>query len=791
MSRPRLTLQHGLLFSMVAALTCWVTLFAWRGFVSDSANYLAPLLTYAVLMAGLGALARWARVPVLLVPLLQLLLLGAWLLNQYGGHGPLPTPDNLDALTEAFRHAVDSANTYRAPVPRSAPTVTPVLVAGGGACLIMVDLLAAGLGRVPLSGLPLLLVYSLPVSIVGSSINWIVFVLVASGFLTLLFLREDERFSQWGRQVQADPRGGDPTGFGVRTGSARSNAVAIGSTVTALALFVPAVIPELDVNLFSGGIGSGHGPGTTIINPIADLRTDLRRGPDVPLLTVTTDDPDPSYFKIAVLGNFNGDAWTTGDRHLDDGQSANGQAMPPLPGLNPLVVDTTAYRYELSSTDDLDFTWLPVPEHVISADAPGLWRYDTSTRDFISGDPSQYADELTWTANGIVPDYDVDALASARTPADSALQDYYTSLPLTGNTIPEVVRNIAADQTRDEGTKYEKAVALQNYLRSDLFHYTTDVNVGNGSSNLAEFLSPEGRRGYCEQFASAFAVMARVLDIPTRVVIGFLNPSNVGPDTYEFSSHDLHAWPEVYFEGSGWVRFEPTPGNTAEAPAFTGEPVTNAPSGPTSSAAQPSNDLPTSRAPSAPASGPDEAFGSSESGFPWLTVLGTGAGLLVLLVLSLVPQLVRRRRRRLRWSLGTAEAAWAELRDCVVDLGRPWPAGRSPQEIGGVVAPQLAALDGSLRPPQGRSANPEAAAALDRLVRAVELERYSGRALVVDPAELESDVDTCTAALAAGVSTAQRRKARWLPRSLRGRRPVSEGLNRMRSARDNVVDHVG
>jgi len=789
MSRPRLTLQRGLLVSTVAALTCWITLFAWRGFVSDSGNYLGPLFTYAFVMAALGAFARWARVPVLLVPVLQLLLLGVWLLNQYGGQGALPTPDNLDALADAFRNAVDSANTYQAPVPASAPTVTPVLVAGGGACLIMVDLLAAGLGRVPLAGLPLLLVYSLPVSIVGSSINWLVFVLVAIGFLTLLFLREDERFAQWGRQVQADPRGGDPTGFGVRTGSARSNAVAIGSTVTALALFVPAIIPEIDVNLFSGGIGAGQGPGTTIINPIADLRTDLRRGEDDPLLTVTTDDPAPSYFKIAVLGNFNGDAWTTGDRHIPDGQTANGQAMPPLPGLNTLVVDTTPHTYGLKATDDLDSTWLPVPEHVISANAPGLWRYDTSTRDFISGVRQQTAEGLSWTADGLVLGYDVDALAAAP-PADSVLQAYYTSLPSTGNTIPDAVRKLAVSVTEGQATDYQKAVALQDWLRSDEFEYTTDVDPGNGSASLAEFLSTDGRRGYCEQFASAFAVMARFLEIPARVVIGFLNPEQVGPDTYEFSSHDLHAWPEVYFAGAGWVRFEPTPGNSAEAPPFTDETVSNAPPTSTGPTGQASDEPPTDRPTSVP-TGPDQAFGSEEPGFPWLRVLGTSAGLLVLLLLSFVPQLLRRRRRRLRWSLGTAEAAWAELRDCVVDLGLPWPAGRSPQEIGGVVAPQLAALDGSLRPPQGRSANPEAAAALDRLVRAVELERYSGRALVVDPAELESDVDACAAALSAGVSPAQRRKARWLPRSLRGSRPAGEGLTRVRSARDNVVDHVG
>src|SRR4029453_17711142 len=122
---------------------------------------------------------------------------------------PAPAAGAIDAVVAAFRDAVHSAQTYEAPVPARVPPATPLLVAGGGACVIAVDLLAVGLGRVPLAGLPLLLIYSLPVSITGDSASWMVFVLMTAGFLVLMFLREDERFAQWGRQVQADPRAGD------------------------------------------------------------------------------------------------------------------------------------------------------------------------------------------------------------------------------------------------------------------------------------------------------------------------------------------------------------------------------------------------------------------------------------------------------------------------------------------------------------------------------------------------------------------------------------------------------
>jgi hypothetical protein len=90
---------------------------------------------------------------------------------------------------------------------------------------------------------------------------------------------------------------------------------------------------------------------------------------------------------------------------------------------------------------------------------------------------------------------------------------------------------------------------------------------------LAEFLDPAGSRsGYCEQFAGAYAALARSLGLPARVAVGF-TPGEEDPDapgTYVVTGRNAHAWPEVYFSGVGWVPFEPTPGRGAPgAEAYT------------------------------------------------------------------------------------------------------------------------------------------------------------------------------------------------------------------------------
>ena len=100
-------------------------------------------------------------------------------------------------------------------------------------------------------------------------------------------------------------------------------------------------------------------------------------------------------------------------------------------------------------------------------------------------------------------------------------------------------------------------VALQNWFRTE-FAYDLSVQAGNSDDAVRQFLRI--RRGYCEQFSATFAAMARSLGIPARVAIGF-TPGELRDDgLYHVYDRHAHAWPEVWFDGFGWVSFEPTPG---------------------------------------------------------------------------------------------------------------------------------------------------------------------------------------------------------------------------------------
>jgi len=127
------------------------------------------------------------------------------------------------------------------------------------------------------------------------------------------------------------------------------------------------------------------------------------------------------------------------------------------------------------------------------------------------------------------------------------------------------VRQLAAQVAGSAGTEYDRVAALDNYLRTR-YEYTLELPRAEPADPIASFLF-ERKRGHCEYFASAMAVMLRTLGIPSRVVNGFRSDEfNDLTGNYVVRAKDAHAWVEVYFPDYGWQTFDPTPGGGASIP---------------------------------------------------------------------------------------------------------------------------------------------------------------------------------------------------------------------------------
>ncbi len=800
---PRGGLRQGMWLSLAAAFTTWLAMLSWAGFAESSASYLAPLFIAALLVGVLGATLRWWRVPGPVVLLAQLVVVGAYVSLAVPG-SLIPAGDGWREFQLSWEAAVQAAQAYSSPVPTRFAGLEPVLIPLGALCLLLVDLIACGWRRVPLAGLALLTIYAVGVSVLAGDVSWVKFALTAVGYLVMLFLYEDDYVARWGRGFGARAGEDEPGGFGVRTGAVRATAVGVGGVATAAAIVLPLVIPTLHLGVFGGGIGPGRGD-VTVDNPIVDLRRDLNRGNDVALLQLETDDPAPAYLRISVLTRFNGDEWTSGDRDIPADQLADG-VLPPLPGVTR-ALGRTEHSYRIRVLPTFKSRWLPVMATSTFVDAEGDWRYDRDTMDFLAADDNTNAESLDYDMRAVTLDLHAAELAAAPDPVGSLVAKF-TGLPAA---VPAQVRVLAGDLTEDATSDYERAVILQDWFRRDgEFTYSLRrAPEGNGTDELLAFL--DERVGYCEQFASAMAVMARSLGIPARVAVGFLRPDPLfargtdagdGPQVYEYSAWDLHAWPELYFPGAGWVRFEPTPGTrvNALAPSYTREEIPDqATASPTERVTRSASGDPLADR-TAEADGDLGAQDQSGRGNGLLPGLGTILLILavvaVLTVLVLLPGWWRRWRRERRWEAGLGpEAAWLELRDTAIDHGRAWPAGLSPQATALRVSDWFGDPEDDRpveRPAHGPDYAPEALAALGRLVSALERSRYARSYDAEDDASLRADTELVAEAITAGTPSRARRRARWLPASVLSRRQPRRPAEQLEvTAQGGVVDHVG
>jgi transglutaminase-like putative cysteine protease len=465
-------------------------------------------------------------------------------------------------------------------------------------------------------------------------------------------------------------------------------------------------------------------------NPYTDIRANLIAQSDNPLFTATiTGDVDPTSvrFRMLTLDAFDGNRWKT-DRI---------QAFPL--DEEPWISEPQIYRGPTTSIaaqiriENLSMPWLPTPvtaTDATTADDSDYFALRTRRMDgsiYFPGDFTREGMEYAVTAD--IPTFSASDYADLARNEDGSLSPLFATAEEDGQVVltptaqlppmdldnaeywteyPEDlgarVVGEAREITRNMDTNFEKALALEAYFREDGgFVYNTSVPSDFTTDNVEDWLFDDTneftRNGYCEQFATTMALMARAVGLPSRVVLGFTGGTLVNDDTVLVADKNAHSWVEIWIPSHGWMAFDPTPRSTNATPtvdeqvndAFGFSPAAYASLIPTGNLVDTSGggeafDNPTlqdrvTRDPAFAATG----AGASDSGglsLPgWaLPVAVVLAGALLLATLAPFTKWIRRKRRARRLASGDISAAWEDITDRLTDLGDPFNPSATPVE---------------------------------------------------------------------------------------------------------------
>jgi transglutaminase-like putative cysteine protease len=724
----------------------------------------------AIVVAAVGAATRRRAIPAVLCFLAALgavlLYLNAVFAGRQSWAGLVPTGASMHHLQVLLHQAMHDTHKYAPPVPPR-PGITLLTVAGIGLVAILTDVLAVRLHRPALAGLPLLVLFCVPLTTdarPGAVGGTLVFCAGMVGYLGLLSADGRHRLRLWGRLIHPWQDDADSQGPDVRPLAAAGRR--IGSAAVVLALALPLLIPGLKAHRLFPGDGNGKGSGgshgkISFPKPLDLLNTDLREQHPVPVLTYHTTDGTPPYLQVYVLGNLTTNAWTMAQEPATIGLTGKGR-MPAVPGMasttpGPFVREWVNLGTNLANRGNVSYLPLPYAARQVKVSGGSDWRIDPDTLSVLS--PSVKLAGLHYQ----VLAKDVNPLPEGlrNIPSVAASSSGFLNVPPQYRTTK--IMNLVKRITKHRSTPYGKAVAIQAWFTAPgHFTYSLKVPQTQSAAALIDFLT-KTKTGYCQQFAFAMAVLARLAGIPSRVVVGYTQGTFIGNDNWQVKTTDAHAWPELYFPGAGWMRFEPTPPNAAGLP---GQATANPPPYSTPLSDQPNiNPQTGQRINTNPNLGSAQGE-KAQSGLNKLKKTApTGAGsgatarhhgtppilpvVIALLALILIaPATTRVAGRRWRWwrakdDLARAHVAWRELRNDLTDHRIPYRASETPRVLTRRVAASLG-LAGAERD------------ALERIALAEERASYA--ISPADSARLQADEALVRRAIGRSGATS----ARWL-----------------------------
>jgi len=728
------------------------------------------LLLMVVALSGIGArslaLHSWQVLTVQLVA--AVLAAGALFGRGHLWHG-LPTWQTLAYAEGLVREALSSAQKFAAPAPTT-PGLIFLVACSLALVALAVDYLAVTCRSPSLAGLPLLTVFLSTVANRGSALPVTYFLVAAVMWLILVARAGGMVLRRWGTTVAVaqTPAPQRPQSWGVQEHA--SMARMLGGLALVAAVALPVVLPTAPTTFLASGLGrTSFVPGNEVgFSQSLNLAVDLQDRSRAPVLQYTTADTSPPPLRVSVGSSYRPDpgVWLPFGRPWSpSSENPELSTSPRVPAPTGLSADVPKRSFVLDVRRNLlEDPYLAVPYPLVGADLGGVpWGADYQTQ---SVRVAQRPDSYIASYWHLAPTAKM--LQDAPPLSNSQRRLFDLDLRLDGPYV-QAVTDLTRRLTSGKRSTYDMAMAIQQYLREDGgFTYSLTLappardKAGKvvGYDPLTNFLVT--KQGYCVQFATAMVMMARTAGIPARIGIGFL-PGTKTKGVWSVVAGDAHAWPELYLNGIGWTRFEPTPAR-ALPPTYAVPATSNS-----GTATDPSS--PDAKATTAPggasqkdlallAAGDSSISGSSPApitALRWLThgwgavLLGFLLGLLGLLVVPAAAWWRRRRSlSRARTAAQRVELHWELLTSSLGDLGIPAEPSRTPRQLRAYYDRE-AMLDGA------------ASQALGRVVQTLERSRYAQSDTAPD--DLWPDAQAVSKAAAANRAGRQRLRAALWPSS--------------------------
>lgn len=613
-------------------------------------------------------------------------------------HRLLPTPTALRELAAAVGDGVREAATTAAPADVTRPLLA-VLMAGLVVVFLVAEHLAVSWRAAAVSGLVLLAPWMPAIALQHRVSVRLLLAAIGCWVITLALTKR-------------------PTGATSRP-RPLSTIVATGATLGLVALVVPSALGANGWGLLPRLATPDQLDGTTRLNLALDLRNSLTVNSSSSVLIYVSTGERPDAFRQYTLSEFDGTGWTDADDRGDT-QPLDGVLWPqPVESWDERPKDRV--EVEVLGATERSLAIPPVPREV---DISGDWAYSplldevSSTSETTIGLRYAFeADMRYFTAEYLR------GLGNA-TGDDATVGETYFALP-EGVDVDRFT-TLATEITAGATTRYDKALALQEYFRDpSQFRYDTTVEP-DGDDSVSVFL--DDREGFCVHFATAMSMLARSIGLPSRIAVGYLPGSPADDGAYVVTGGDAHTWPEIYFAGAGWVRFEPTPtAQTGARPSYATPEGAETPSG------EPVAPVPTAvptGAPGEPLPGtttepkPEPEVVQDTVAWPLLVVIAV-----VVVIALAVASWWTRRRRELLEAESTPETVWAGLR-ARLPAGVAWNSTHTPAEAAEHVEGALSRDDHPL--------DPEASIALATLAGVVSDYRYAPDGHTVLTAQAES-----------------------------------------------------